>query len=299
MQKSNRKKICLILNSKSGKTNKLQKVEALKKAFANFAVDPKIEIFNFGTSVEEKVKQAISEGFDTIVAVGGDGTISSVAGALLNTEATLGIIPAGTLNHFAKDLNIPSELDEAIKIITEGQSKKIDVCSVNDRVFINNSGVGIYPKIVRKREVLQSQGKNKWIAFWIAAKQVWEGYPFLKIKVSSEEKSFLCKTPFVFIGNNEYEFEGVELGTRKNLDQSALSVYVARRAKKKGLLRFIWLALIRRLLEHEEFEFFMTKDLTIETKKKFLQVSLDGEVTPLQTPLHYKIHPKSLTVLVK
>ncbi len=290
--------MCVILNAGSGKSRITKKVKAIKDAFAHFGYDIKIELLIPGITAEEKVQQVIKDGYEIVIAAGGDGTISSVANALLETNAILGIIPAGTLNHFAKDLNIPSSLHEAVKIILEGKTKAIDVCSVNDRVFINNSGIGIYPKIVRKREALQKRIKNKWVAFSMAAKEVWRGYPFLKIKVISKEKTFSCVTPFLLIGNNEYTMEGLGIGKRESLNQHAMSVYVAKHAQKRGILKFFLLAFISKLIEHKDFEFFTTQELTIESPKEFLFVSVDGEAIALPTPLHYKIHPQALKILV-
>src|SRR5215212_7968240 len=103
---------------------------------------------------------------DLIVAAGGDGTISTVAAKLTDTGKTMGVLPLGTLNHFAKDLRIPLELDDAIATIADAHTVDVDVAQVNDRVFINNSSLGIYPHIVARREAQQVHLKrSKWTAF--------------------------------------------------------------------------------------------------------------------------------------
>ena len=103
-----------------------------------------------------------------VVAAGGDGTISSVAAAVIDSPAALGVLPLGTLNHFAKDLHIPLDLAGAIAVVAAGHVGHVDVGQVNERVFVNNSSIGIYPSIVEEREALRRRGHRKWPAMALA-----------------------------------------------------------------------------------------------------------------------------------
>ena len=107
-----------------------------------------------------------------VVAAGGDGTVSSVATGIFQSQAALGVLPLGTLNHFARDLRIPFDLAEAVAIVCAGRIGHVDVGQVNDRLFVNNSSIGIYPSIVDAREVLRRQGHRKWPAMAIAAARI-------------------------------------------------------------------------------------------------------------------------------
>ena len=86
------------------------------------------------------------------MAAGGDGTINSVASAVVGSEKSLGVLPFGTMNHFAKDLHIPLDLEGAVNTIVAGHKTKVDVGEVNGRIFLNNSSLGLYPSIVRERQ---------------------------------------------------------------------------------------------------------------------------------------------------
>jgi diacylglycerol kinase family enzyme len=110
---------------------------------------------------------AVREGANPVVAAGGDGTLNAVTSVLVDGDRTLGVLPIGTLNHLAKDLRIPLDLDGAVQTLLEGVVANVDVAEVNGQIFLNNSGLGLYPKIVRHREKLQDQlGHGKWPAFF-------------------------------------------------------------------------------------------------------------------------------------
>src|SRR5205823_6168512 len=106
-------------------------------------------------------------GCDVLVACGGDGTVNAVAQVAKDRDALLGVLPVGTLNHFAKDLGIYS-LPDAEQALLAGQIRKIDAGRVNGHLFINNSGIGIYPMIVLERERARKAGLPKWPAFAVA-----------------------------------------------------------------------------------------------------------------------------------
>src|SRR2546423_8205012 len=125
----------------------------------------------------ELARAALAEGCDTVIAGGGDGTVSSVAGVLAGTRVILGVLPLGTLNHFAKDLGIPTDLGEALGVVLKGNTVQGDVGEGNGRVFINNSSLGLYPGIVKEREETQRRGVSKWPAFAWAAAKILGGYP--------------------------------------------------------------------------------------------------------------------------
>lgn len=234
-----------------------------------------------------------------VVAGGGDGTINAVAAEVVGTGRTLGVLPLGTLNHFAKDLGIPLDLEGAVRTVVQGRVEKVDVGEVNGRVFVNNSGLGIYPQVVAGREAQQKRrGTAKWTAFARAALKAFRRYPFLTLRVNLDGEERLLKTAFVFVGNNEYEVTGMNLGKRACLNSGRLGFYVANRTGRYGLLRLAFRALVGRLNQARDFEAFCIDEARIESRKHSLRVSTDGEVTRIAPPLHYRIRPGALRVLV-
>ena len=245
-------------------------------------------------------RQAIDDGRAIVVAGGGDGTINAVASVLVGTGVAFGVLPLGTLNHFAKDIGVPLDLDGAVATIASGVSKNIDVGEVNGQIFLNNSSLGLYPDIVRDREKQQSRlGRGKWLAALWATLGALRRYPFLSLRLRLDDgQEHARRTPFVFIGNNAYTMQGFSIGERARLDAGKLSLYVAQRPGRLGLLRLGWSALCGRLAQERDFDVLDAAGFDIDTRHQRIRVATDGEVTVMATPLRYTIRPGALNVIV-
>jgi len=251
-----------------------------------------------GDRVAARARRAVSEGCRLVVAGGGDGTISAVASALVDSDATLGVLPLGTLNHFAKDLGIPLDVAGAVGVLAAGHTCAVDVGEVNGRVFINNSSLGLYPSLVYQREKRQAQGRRKWVAFVLALARVWRAYRRVRVIVHTEDGIRMIRTPFVFVGNNEYQLEGVRIGARARVDQGRLHVSMAPGLSRGQLLRVLGRALVGRLSAVDHLDTLLTDEVTIAAWRRRLPVALDGEVTLVPTPLRYRTRPGALRVCV-
>jgi diacylglycerol kinase family enzyme len=217
----------------------------------------------------------------------------------MGSSITLGVLPLGTLNHFARDMRIPQDLEGAARNLISGRAISVDVGEVNGRIFLNNSSLGIYPRIVRHREELQQKkGRKKWVAFAQASLSVLRHYSLLRVRLLLDGKELLRKTPLVFIGNNRYEMEGLNIGERKKLDAGELFLFVAKPAGRVDLVRLPFRALFGRLHEAGDFDALITKQISIQTRRPRTSVSTDGEVNRMNTPLNYLTHPGALRVIV-
>ena len=277
-----------------------QRARAVEEAFKACGAGAHVSVARGGEGVQELVRRALTNGARAVVAAGGDGTVGSIAGALAGTDRPLGVLPLGTLNHFAKDLRIPLALAEAARNVCEGRAVAVDVGEVNGHVFVNNSSLGLYPRIVRRRDKLQErEGRGKWAAFLRASLAVLRRYPFMSVRLDADGTEIARQTPFVFVGNNEYQVENLQLGARSCLDAGRLSLYVAHRTGRLGLLRLALSALFGRLREAHDFDALCAREIWVETRlPKRIPVATDGEVTVLSTPLHYRIRPGALKVIV-
>jgi len=205
----------VVLNRAAGGETTNEHEAKLRELFQTNGVDPAIIQAAEGVDLHSLLAGNNVGGDAIVVAGGGDGTVSAVAGELVGTDKTLGVLPLGTLNHFAKALGIPLDLEGAVRIVAHGRVSVVDVGEVNGRVFVNNSGLGIYPQVVAQREAEQERhGTRKWPAFARAALSAFRRYPFLKLRVHLEGEERLLKTAFVFVGNNEYEVTGLNIGGR-------------------------------------------------------------------------------------
>jgi diacylglycerol kinase family enzyme len=288
----------IILNVTSGSNGKGGLERRLAEFFAARDIDAHIEVAESGAEITRLVRLALAERDGPIVAGGGDGTVNAVASLLVDTERVLGVLPLGTLNHFAKDLGLPQNPEEAAQILIDGSVVRIDVGEVNGRIFLNNSSLGLYPAIVHKRERLQERlAYRKWPAFAWAALSALSRYPFVEARIGVENQELVRHSPFIFIGNNEYCIEGFDIGARTRLDSGWLWLYAFHETGRWGLVTFALRAILGRLGEERDFDCLRTRHIRIESRRKWLRVAADGEVELMQAPLYYRIRPGALRVL--
>jgi diacylglycerol kinase family enzyme len=246
-----------------------------------------------------RAARAASAGAEIVVAAGGDGTVSRVAAGVIGTPAALGVLPIGTLNHFAKDLHIPLDVDAAVATIAARHIGHVDVGQVNDRLFVNNSSIGIYPSIVDVREELRRQGHRKWPAMALATISVLRRYRGMRVNIEVDGREFVWRTPFVFVGNNDYAVEGIRLGARTRLDEGRLYAYVAPRVRTRELPILLAKALLGRVRHSGEFAILSAAELRVSVAGgRHIRVAFDGEIGRLAAPLQYRSCPGALRVVV-
>ncbi len=288
----------MILNASAGKDSDDDTTGELTKLFESHGIEARINEAGSGEELIGLAESAAESDADTVVAGGGDGTISAVAATIAGTGKKLGVLPLGTLNHFGKDLNIPADLAAAVDVIAAGHTIDVDVAEVNERVFINNSSLGLYPDMVRGRELRQRLGFGKWHSLARSALTVFRRYPLLAVRLNADGKELITHTPFIFIGNNEYDIESFSIGGRERLDAGHLSVYMTRRSGRLALLRIAIKTVFGGLSQEKDFLRVMADEVLIETRKSSIRVALDGEVMMMSPPLKYTIRPRAIRVIV-
>lgn len=241
-------------------------------------------------------KQAANSHFDAIAAAGGDGTISAVAAALVGTTKPLGILPLGTLNHLARDLGIPSDLPEAARTVADGKIRKIDVGEVNGRIFLNNSSIGLYPEVVRRRnQDITRLGRGKWPAMLDASIRVFLRFPLITIRLETPDGCLTRSIPFLFIGNNKYEMKLLSIGDRQSLEHGELCAYLLKHAGRLAFLKILLMGILG-MRDDRDFTLLLSREVEVLTRRRRIRVAADGELMTLDTPLHYRIRPGALCV---
>ncbi|HET7400378.1 MAG TPA: diacylglycerol kinase family protein [Usitatibacter sp.] len=288
----------VIINAASGGGHSADDFAKLEKLFADNGMAARI-VPARGAEIGNAARAAMRTHPRVLVAAGGDGTVRAVADAVRGTDTALGVLPAGTLNHFAKDLGIPTELEEAVEVLANGRRVAIDIGEVNGNTFLNNSSLGLYPDMVRDRTRQQRRfRRSKWAAMFWALLATVRRSPLLRLRLCVDGGHHDYRAPFVFIGNNEYTMEGFDIGTRARLDCSRLSIYTTHRCTAAGLAGLALRALFGRLHQAEDFAALTGQSLRVESTRRRLLVATDGEVTAMDTPLEFRILPRALTVVV-
>jgi diacylglycerol kinase family enzyme len=274
----------------------------LSQAFRAAGVPASIELVR-GDEIVASARRAVDAArqgaVGAIVVGGGDGTIHTIAGMVAGSDIPIGILPLGTLNHFARDVGVPFDLGEAVAAIAAGHNRALDVGEVNGTVFINNSSVGIYPSMVRGRERLRDRHRYaKWTAMVIATLRQLRRFPRRRLRVRAAGKVADYRTPCLFIGNNSYDLRFLSVGRREALDGGLLHVYVARSSTRWGFVRFAIRTLLGMAGRLNDLEELPVESAEVTTRAPRLFVALDGEVELLATPLRYRIRPQALRVLL-
>lgn len=288
----------MIVNGGSGSVLEGETEKSLRQRFIAHGVRANVHLAKTGPEIEQLAAEAAESEAEIVVAGGGDGTISAVAAEVHRAGKVLGVLPLGTLNNFSKDLNVPQSLEGAVRVIAGRNVAEIDLAEVNGRLFLNNSSIGLYPRMVVKREQQQRLGYGKWRAAFWAWLRIFTISPFLKVRIKLDGKEFLRKIPFVFVGNNEYEMDLYKIGRRKALDSGKLSLYFIHSGGRWGVTLLMWHTVTGSLKQWRDFEAVSTEEITIASSKRRLLVAFDGEVAVIETPLRYRILPKALRVIV-
>lgn len=290
--------ITCIVNGAAGSNRARQASDRLADLFAQHGAQARLVLARHGDDIAALARRAVEENSRLVVAGGGDGTMNGVASALIGTETALGVVPLGTLNHFARDLNIPTALEAAVANIFAGQVVRVDVGEVNGRPFLNNSSLGLYPSIVREREDQQRKGYGKWVAFAEAVLFALRHYSPLYVSLRMGPHNQIADgTPFIFVGNNRYALSGLHIGERASLNAGKLWVYSAPHAGRIKLLR-VALQAFAGVRTPGDLATFDTKEFWIGAKSGRLNVARDGELALLATPLHFRSRPGALHVIV-
>lgn len=281
--------LAVILNPKSGSSETSE--SEIRKLFDDH--DIQLKFFDITKGLDVLTKAIKAHKPQALIAVGGDGTVNATANLAVRLDLPMGVIPSGTLNHFAKDMGLPMNPQEAADLISRGKLIAIDYGSINDRVFVNNANLGGYPEVVLKRDKL-SILNNKWLSAIVASIQTFRRHQKQSFELSIDGQQHKVRAGSLFIGNNAYELQGLNFTSRQNLDQGNLQLVVI----KTGRLRHLSSIGINFILRnsHEKVDEYQAKELEIRSSHSDDNVAIDGEVIKLSMPLTIKIHAKALKV---
>ncbi|WP_252733569.1 diacylglycerol/lipid kinase family protein [Paracoccus marinaquae] len=294
-----RRRLCVILNLGSGRKDGREFAETLGKALKPRCAGFDLRQTPRGSDLVEMAQQAVADGFDIIVAAGGDGTQSAIAGALTGTEAIMGILPGGTFNYFARDLGVGESLEDALDTIREARVERIDIGLIENLVFLNNVSLGAYPHILKTRETIYRRwGRSRVAAYWsvLVALRRLRRPMVLTARLEGEARQFT--TALLFVARSAYQLESFGLDGVEAVRNGQFAVLIARARKPLPLLRSALRLAFGFSAQDSDFDLIVTDELTIETPKKRLLIAHDGEKTVMASPLHLQVRQGALQVLL-
>lgn len=252
-------------------------------------------------TAREAVQAAQARG-GTVVAVGGDGTINAVVNAVLGSGCTMGVLPQGTFNYFGRTHGIPEDVAEAARLLLTGTPQPVQVGLVNDRAFLVNASLGLYPQLLEDREAYKQRfGRSRWVAAWAAALSLMQAHRPLRLELSSAGQSRRVRTPTLFVGNNALQLTQIGIAEAPVVTQGAL---VAITLRPVGTLAMAWLMLrgaVGHLGEANDVFSFAFDTLRVQPAaplgRRRVKVATDGEVLRMRAPLVFRVAPEPLMLI--
>src|SRR3954466_9684909 len=274
-----------------------ESADKVRAALERAGIDAEVELIDGGTCSVRCT--AVAERGDRLLIVGGgDGTIGAAASALAGSDTRLGILPLGTLNHFARDLGLSTDLDEAAVVLAAGKERRVDVAEMNGRIFINNSAIGLYPLMVVDRDLQRRRlGRSKRLAMIVASLRTLARFNHQRLTLTVNDQKAQIDTPLLFVGNNDYRIDLGAPGQRDSLEDGHLCVLVMRKKTRGGLIAASVRALLNRSRSDDMVRLDGVERLRVSSLRSQLAVSLDGEVARVAPPLDYRIRKKALRVI--
>lgn len=253
-----------------------------------------------------RLAQQATDAGGVLVAAGGDGTINAVARQAIAHGCAFGVLPQGTFNYFARTHGIPEELDEAVRALLASTLQPVQVGMVNERVFLVNASIGLYPKLLEEREVDKKQfGRSRLVAALSALKTILSPHRRLRLVLNLDGKLQRMRTATFFVGNNRLQMQQIGIAPLSDALEDGHLAAVAPRTK--GKLGMLWLLLhgalgkMGRLDQADELATFSFKQMQVKVKtlsrRRRIKVATDGEITQMSNPLEFRVMDKQLLLL--
>lgn len=272
-------------------------------AIEAIAEDPRFVLRPLGPEgVQAAVRAEAERGARRVVVGGGDGTIAAAAEVACEEEIELGVLAAGTLNHFARDHGIPLDFSAALELAATGTARGVDVGYVNDRPFLNTSSVGAYVGFVRRRDRLERWWIGYRMASFFSGLQMLARLRSFQVEVRVEGEVRRYHTAMVFIGVGERETRFPNLGGRVEHGRSGLHV-IAVRGKRVARLTALGLSAAARGLKvvarkAPDLDAFLVDECVIEMPKRVSYLAVDGETLRLPAPFRYRLARGAMQVVL-
>lgn len=292
-------RLCVIGNLGSGKKDGRQQAEAIRDALEGRVAEFALRATDRGEQLAGLARRAVEDGFDIVVAYGGDGTQSAVAGALTGRQTVMGVLPGGTFNYFARDLGVGETVEDALETLLDAKVRPVDVGQIEDLVFLNNVSLGAYPHILKTREgIYERWGRSRLAAYWsvlVAMRRL--RHPMrLTATVDGQDRHFT--TALVFVARSAYQLDAFGLDGADAIRAGNFAVLIAKARKPLPLLRSAFRLAFGFSAKDSDFDLILTDRLVIETGKRRQLIAHDGEKTRMVSPFHLRVRHGDLKVLV-
>ncbi len=289
-----KKKIKFIINPISGIGKQKIVESALGKSLDKSVFDYDISYTNAPEHATEICIEAVAQNYDAVVAVGGDGSINEIAKGIMGSDIVLGVIPTGSGNGLARHLHIPFNINDAIAVINNYKTQKIDTATINDRLFVSIAGVGFDALVANKFAKCKRRG------FWSYFKVTFKEYPRYKPKkyvitldgIIIKRRALLIS----FANSNQFGYN-TSIAPEAQINDGLLDICILKKVPVIKAPFYAHLLFNKRLDKTKYLEVIKAKEINI-LRKKNNKIHIDGDSLKLTTELNIRINPLSLNVII-
>jgi len=238
-----------------------------------------------------------------VVAVGGDGTINTVARAALDHRCALGVIPQGTFNLFARNYGIAQDAEAAARALVRAAPRPVQVGWLNDQLFLVNASLGLYPQLLEDREAWKAKlGRYRWVALLSALRTLfaWRGMLSLEIEFGGEVAR--VRTPTLFVGNNLLQLQSVGLPPEAiaRVGEGRMAAIMVTASGRWPMLMLLLRGAAGRLGDAHDVDAFAfnTLQVTPRSRLRAVRAAVDGEVVRVAPPLRFAVSTEPLLLMM-
>lgn len=298
--------LAIVLNVKSGHEDsdtRISKIRALLDAAGRphtllTPSDP--------TQLSKTIQQALSwaqQRQGAVVAAGGDGTINTAAQAVVPHGCPFGVLPQGTFNYFGRAHGMPADTELAVQLLLQARPRPIQVGLLNDRIFLVNASLGLYPELLEDRETFKARfGRSRLTAMIAGLATILRSHHEWLIELESGGKALTARTSTLFVCNNRLQLEQIGIPEAGELERGALVAVMVKPVGRLAMLGLTLRGALGQLSDTDQVLHFAFTKLTVRPRLKSrvrkIKVAMDGEVLRLTTPLIFSVSPKPLQLLV-
>jgi diacylglycerol kinase family enzyme len=292
-------KVCVVMNRGSGKKKHQELRQMLEDRLAPACGTYVLRESRKGSDLPALARQVAGEGFDLVIAAGGDGTQSAVAGALTGTDTIMGVLPGGTFNYFARDLGVGEAIEDALDTLLDARVETVDVGDVNGLIFLNNVSLGAYPQILKTREgIYKRWGRSRLAAYWSVLVALRRLRKPMQLVARVDGQAQRYTSALVFVARSAYQLDSFGLEGAAEIRRGEFAVLIAKAKKPLPLMRSALRMAVGHSAKDDDFDLILTDELQIETPKRRQLVAHDGEKTQLDSPFRLEVRHDGLRVLL-
>ncbi|TFW09532.1 diacylglycerol kinase [Oxalobacteraceae bacterium OM1] len=250
-----------------------------------------------GGTLRRWIEQARKDGA-LVVAVGGDGTVNRVAAQCLQDGIPCGVLPAGTFNYFARDIGIPLEPESAARVLLHGRLRAVGVGYVNGHPFLNNASFGRYTHVIRERERVKARfGRFRPVALLALLRTLFRGQKPFAIHVERDGEKRIYRSEMVFVGNNSMQLARLDPGLAQCAARDRLAVVVVKPTTRLKMAELLMHGLLKNLRSADRIEMFCAERMRIDSRRRDIDVVVDGELVRCDAPLEFHAARQALWVM--